>query len=231
MIAPPSPRLIHSPTLPRNHRPFALADAGACDRKTAFLTGKCAGVLSMPSTLTSMLLPHDKFSIQPRLHPNGSVAWYPQLQVLLLGCPRFPTGQPRRLVTAGCLPLATGQQHRLLLGPPPAFPRLQQDLQPPHGPAGDLHSKGARLIVSTAAVGGCSGPTPMRAQLCPKAEPHPRNASVLVNYAPFFAEGGESYAIRASASSTQKLLMFEFFGTRSPCGGRDLCLHGSAVFF
>jgi hypothetical protein len=48
--------------------------------------------------------------------------------------------------------------------------------------------------------------------LCPKAQRLSSNSNVLVNYAPFFAEGGESYSVRAAASDAKKEIMKEFFG-------------------
>lgn len=128
-----------------------------CERRTGFRDGRCAGVISMPSTMTSMLHPDQKYTIDflagwkssdPKARPDAY--WGRRL--------RFPGS------------------HRV----------WNWDTQ--------------RLEDCTST-------------LCPKAEAHSTKQGVLVNYAPFFAEGGESYAIRGDTAPKQKELMQLLFGT------------------
>lgn len=107
-----------------------------CDRKTAFPTGRCAGVISMPGTLTELLKEGGKYAPPPELRmdsvlPEG--AYWGRRKV-------FPGS--RRVVdwTTAELPLVD-----------------------------------------------CVG------DLCPLAKDG-------INYAPFFAEGGESYALNGRQS-------------------------------
>ena len=53
-----------------------LVNGEKCDRKTAFPTGRCAMVLSMPGTLTNMLRNGGKYAPRPRTNENtGEVVW------------------------------------------------------------------------------------------------------------------------------------------------------------
>jgi len=140
-----------------------------CDRRKAMAAGRCAGVISMPGTMTKMLLPWDRggsTSPQPRFDersysdvdydPRGNLTW--QVQT------------------------ATGEHWGRRL----RFPGSTK-----------LYDHSRRELVNCTPV------------VCPKAIPH-SSGEVLVNYAPFFAEGGESYAIRATAASQKKEIMFDF---------------------
>eukprot|EP00730_Choanoeca_flexa_P017682 TRINITY_DN8547_c0_g1_i2.p1 TRINITY_DN8547_c0_g1~~TRINITY_DN8547_c0_g1_i2.p1 ORF type:complete len:1147 (+),score=180.38 TRINITY_DN8547_c0_g1_i2:51-3491(+) len=140
---------------PVGSNPYAK---GKCDRKTAFPTGKCAGLLSMPGTMNNLLLPDGSYTIEPRRFPNGTLEWYPS--------------------TAG------GYWGRRIIFP------------------------GSNMVYDW----DDGGLKPCTAELCPKAKSHSRQPNVLVNHAPFFAEGGESYSVRAAASDAKKTIMKEFFG-------------------
>jgi serine/threonine protein kinase len=52
--------------------PTQLANGEKCDRRTAFVTGRCAMVLSMPGTLTSMLLESGSNAPRDRLDESGN---------------------------------------------------------------------------------------------------------------------------------------------------------------
>lgn len=52
-----------------------------CDRKTAFPTGRCAGVVSMPGTLTNMLKEDGKYAPRPRIGDDGTVLWKPGMDL------------------------------------------------------------------------------------------------------------------------------------------------------
>mmetsp|Transcript_29112 Transcript_29112/g.58129 ORF Transcript_29112/g.58129 Transcript_29112/m.58129 type:complete len:1070 (-) Transcript_29112:185-3394(-) len=107
-----------------------------CDRKSAFPTGRCAGVISMPGTLTNLLSENDSYSIPPEY-------------------------------------------------------RLSSALEP-----GQYHGRRARFPGSTKVVDWKIGGMPLvdcRGAVCPLAEDG-------INYAPFFAEGGESYALNGRQS-------------------------------
>mmetsp|Transcript_57596 Transcript_57596/g.166724 ORF Transcript_57596/g.166724 Transcript_57596/m.166724 type:complete len:1331 (-) Transcript_57596:116-4108(-) len=136
--------------------PYAI---GSCDRRSAFRTGKCAGVISMPGSLNGMLLPLNAGgSNSPRrVDENGTVVWTPA-------------------TTSG---VYWGRRKVF-----PGTPRV--------------------LDFETGTLRECD------TDLCPKAIRHP-DTGKLVNYVPFFAEGGESYAIRESSSEKKKELMWTLF--------------------
>jgi hypothetical protein len=136
---------------------------GKCDRRTAFPTGKCAGVLSMPGTMTGLLLPDGKYAIQPRTEFNSTL---------------------NETVTVWEPPLTDGKVY----GQRFRFP-------------------GSALVFNEA-TGDLETCT---AQLCPKGTLS-RDGTELINYAPFFAEGGESYAVRGGAPQLKKNIMAQFFG-------------------
>jgi len=132
------------------------------------MAGRCAGVISMPGTMTKMLLPWDQGGLtapQPRFDgrwytdagydSRGNLTWQVQ------------TGSEEHW----------GRRLR--------FPGSTKVYDP-----------------STDQLVAC---TQVR---CPKAVRHSTSGE-LVNYAPFFAEGGESYAIRATAPSQKKDIMFD----------------------
>lgn len=68
---------------------------------------------------------------------------------------------------------------------------------------------------------------PCTRELCPHAVESSKLQGTLINYAPFFAEGGESYSIRAGAPESKREVMQDFFGwlstlpvTRLPLSGQ-----------
>jgi len=109
---------------------------GKCDRKTAFPTGRCAGVISMPGTMTSLLLEGGKYAPPPDLRMDDA--------------------------------LAEGEYW----GRRKVFPGSRRVL--------NWNKKGRPLE-------DCEG------SICP----HSKEG---VNYAPFFSEGGESYALNGRQS-------------------------------
>eukprot|EP00808_Paulinella_micropora_P018061 g22921.t1 len=131
-----------------------------CHRQSAFKAGRCAGVLSMPGTMTSMLRPwdHGGSNSPRRTNVNGTVIWTPE---------------------------NVGGKH---WGRRMRFP-------------GSTHvwDRSVDALV------------PCNKNLCPKALPHSADPSVLVNYAGFFAEGGEAYAIRKTAAQLKKEVAFTLF--------------------
>lgn len=137
-----------------------------CDRKSAMRTGRCAGVISMPGTMTKLLKPWDRggtYAPQPRYASDGSLAWEVAANGSYWG---------RRKVFPG-----------------------SAVVEDPSGV----------LVNCTRA-------------LCPKAVAHPRTGQ-LVNYAPFFAEGGEAYALRGGSPTSKKDILwglFRWFGTLPP---------------
>ena len=52
-----------------------LKNGEKCDRKTAFPTGRCAMVISMPGTLTSMLLDTGSRAPKDRVNEQGETVW------------------------------------------------------------------------------------------------------------------------------------------------------------
>ncbi|EGD77131.1 TK protein kinase [Salpingoeca rosetta] len=147
-----------------------LATTGKCDRKTAFPTGRCAGVLSMPGTLTQLLLPDGKYSINVQ---RDGEKWQPDTTNGYWG---------RRL----------------------RFP----------GSEWVYNEEKGQLDICTA-------------KLCPKGLESSTTPGKIINYAPFFAEGGESYSIRSGTAASKKEVMQDFFGwlstlpvTRLPLSGQ-----------
>eukprot|EP01147_Barroeca_monosierra_P005467 gene5467-7168_t len=148
-----------------------LKEFGTCNRLTAFRTGRCAGVLSMPSTLTQMLLPDGAHSISVL---RDNTFWQPKL------------GTDEHW----------GRRIR--------FPGSDVVYNP-----------------ETKQLERCTR------KLCPKAILSEKIEGLLINYAPFFPEGGESYAIRGTTSANQTSVMLDLFGwlstlpvTRLPLSGQ-----------
>ena len=114
------------------------AAGGDCDRKTAFPTGRCAGVISMPGTLTKLLQEGGEYAPPPELRMDSVL----------------PEGAywGRRKVFPGS--------------------RKVVDWMTPGHPLVDCADS---------------------ADTCP----HAKNG---INYAPFFSEGGESYALNGRQS-------------------------------
>lgn len=52
---------------------------------------------------------------------------------------------------------------------------------------------------------------PCTPENCPKSKPHPHKEGELVQFASFFAEGGEAYSINGAATSEQKELLWSLF--------------------
>jgi gamma-aminobutyric acid type B receptor len=127
---------------------------GKCDRKTAFPTGKCAGVISMPGTMTKLLGAN-----------GGKYA-------------------PGHLPTASEYDETSGVSY---WGRRTKFP-------------------GSTKVWNRATntLDTCTS------ELCPKSRPHPSDPAVLVNYAPYFPEGGESYALRAGSKGKKTEMILSF---------------------
>jgi len=127
-----------------------------CSRKTAFPTGRCAGVISMPGTMNNLLLDGGKFAVKPRKDPNNST------NVWRAGW-NLEKGEywGRRAVFPG--------------------------------------SRKVQQWVGGTSLVDCDQNT------CPHAKDN-------VNYAPFFSEGGEAYALNGRQSKqTSKDVMFDLF--------------------
>jgi len=138
--------------------PEQVAGGVKCSRKTAFPTGRCAGTISMPGTLTKMLVPGKSLTIA---NTSFMAANYTDPESDLYWGRRYP------------------------------FPGSERVLNR-----------------ATGAIEPCT------AELCPSAKPRPTAAQPgrLVNFAPFFSEGGESYALRGSAAAESKEVMRDLFG-------------------
>ena len=108
-----------------------------CDRKTAFKTGRCAGVISMPGTMTNLLKEGGKYAPPPEVRMDDEV----------LGEDEY---WGRRKIFPGS--------------------RMVIDWNKPDRPLVECND-----------------------EICPLN----RNS---INYAPFFAEGGESYALNGQQS-------------------------------
>jgi len=125
-----------------------------CDRKTAFKTGRCAGVISMPGTMTNLLKEGGKYAPPPEERMDAEVLSKDEYW-------------GRRKVFPGS---------RMVL---------------------DWNKPGRPLVE-------CND------ELCPLS----RNG---INYAPFFAEGGESYALNGQQSKPAATAamwdMFTWFAT------------------
>lgn len=139
-----------------------------CDRRKAMKAGRCAGVISMPGTMTKMLLPWDA---------GGSTAPQPRFDGRWYTDAAYDTGGNLTWQARTASGEHWGRRIR--------FPGSTKVY--------DLSS--GQLVTCTPVT-------------CPKAITHSTSAA-LVNYAPFFAEGGESYAIRATAPSQKKDIMFD----------------------
>jgi len=154
-----------------------LAKGEKCDRKSAFPTGRCPMVISMPGTLTSFILPDAKRSPKDRVDEvTGEVIWSIEDQ-----------------------PLGPGGTHwgRRAVFPGSEFVESYEDLD----------ENGIPRLVS-----------------CKKAGKACANG---VNYASFFAEGGEAYALngRQSKQSTRDV-MWDVFTWLSELPATQLPLSG-----
>lgn len=182
-----------------------LANGQKCDRKTAFPQGRCAMVISMPGTLTKMLLDGAKYAPQKRVNEtSGEVLW--DINDMELGDKASYWG--RR-------------------APFPGSTIVQKwDAQ-----------AGYPLV-------GCQANP---AQYCPHAstpegtttsQPIQRNETGLaqdsiqynhyINFAPFFAEGGEAYALNGrQAKPGARNVMWTLFTWLSELPETALPLSGS----
>jgi len=151
---------LHRRFLRSSNCPDQVAAGERCHRKPAMQAGRCAGVISMPGTMTRMLKPWDaggSWAPQPRYASDGvTVQW--QVQNASDG-----TYWGRRT----------------------KFP-------------------GSAKVYANGVLQDCTK------SLCPKASEQDSQGT-LINYAPFFAEGGEAYAMRAGSPARKKDLMFSMF--------------------
>ena len=130
-----------------------------CDRKKAMMSGRCAGVISMPGTMTRLLKPWNRggsYAPQPRVDStSGNITWQVQTS----------TGE------------YWGRRIRF-----PGSTRVYD------------HATRALVACTTSS--------------CPKALRHSVTGE-LVNYAPYFAEGGEAYSIRRGIAPRKTDAMFD----------------------
>lgn len=156
--------------------PEQLENGKDCDRRTAWTTGRCAMVISMPGTLTSMLLDTGSRAPENRTDEDGNVVWSVRDQ-----------------------PLGPGGAH---WGRRARFPgsRFVQDWE----------TKGEGRLLSCADEGSC-----------------PMADSDGINYAPFFAEGGEAYALNGRQSKpSARDVMWDVFAWMSELPVSKLPLSG-----
>lgn len=158
-----------------------LANGQKCDRKSAFPTGRCPMVISMPGTLTSFIIPNAKRAPKDRVDEvTGEILWSIDEQ-----------------------PLGPGGTH---WGRRAVFPgsKVVEDYD-------DLDENGIPNLVS------CNGSD----KACPNA------GANGVNFASFFAEGGEAYALngRQSKQSTRSV-MWDVFTWLSELPATQLPLSG-----
>ena len=155
-----------------------LANGEKCDRKTAFPTGRCAMVISMPGTLTNMLRNGGKYAPRPRTDDNtGEVVWDVNDQ-----------------------PLGEGGTYWGRRAPMPGSSIVQ-----------DWSTKGYPLV-------SCQD---SNNNFCPLAD------SDGINFAPFFAEGGEAYALNGRQSKpAARTIMWDMFTWLSELPVTELPLSG-----
>ena len=154
-----------------------LTNGEKCDRKSAFPTGRCAMVISMPGTLTSMLLENGSRSPKDRYDEFGNVTWSIRDQ---------PVG-------------ADGTYW----GRRAPFPgsKLVQSWDRSEG----------RTLMSCDEDGDA----------CPLADANG------INYAPFFSEGGEAYALNGRQSKpSARTVMWDVFAWLSELPVTALPLSG-----
>jgi hypothetical protein len=154
-----------------------LAKGEKCDRKTAFPTGRCAMVISMPGTLTKMLLDGAKYAPVPRIDQSTSeVEWDINNE-----------------------PLGGGGSYWGRRAPFPGSAVVQKwDAE-----------EGYPMVECTENESNC----PL--------------ADNGINYAPFFAEGGEAYAINGRQSKpSARRIMWDLFTWLSELPVTELPLSG-----
>jgi len=132
-----------------------IANGAKCDRKTAFRTGRCPMVVSMPGTLTKMLLPNASYAPEDRLD-----GWSVQNQTLL--------------------------NNESYWGRRSRFP-------------------GSKSVQSWNKNNDMTELVPCQRDICPSA------GEDLVNYAPYFPEGGEAYALSGRSSTSMQSIMWDMF--------------------
>ena len=155
-----------------------LANGEKCDRKTAFPTGRCAMVISMPGTLTNMLRNGGKYAPLPRMDENtGEVVWDVNDQ-----------------------PLGEGGTYWGRRAPMPGSSIVQ-----------DWSTEGYPLV-------SCQDSDD---NICPLAD------ADGINFAPFFAEGGEAYALNGRQSKpAARTIMWDMFTWLSELPVTELPLSG-----
>jgi len=141
-----------------------------CSRKSAFQTGRCPMVVSMPGTLTKMLLYNASYA--PRDRIDG---WSVQNQALLNGNGTGYWGRRARF------PGSTYVQS------------WDTDNNNSNKNNNDNNNNNSPELV------------PCQRDNCPLA------GDDLVNYAPFFSEGGEAYALNGRSSSPVQNIMWDMF--------------------
>lgn len=150
-----------------------LAQGQKCDRKTAFPTGRCAMVISMPGTLTSMIW--NKGSRAPKnRYDNSTIVWSISEQ-----------------------PLGHNGRYWGRRAPFPGSTMVQSWDR----------TKGRPLV-------------PCDSHSCPLAD------SNGVNYAPFFAEGGEAYSLNGHSKSSSQTVMWDVFAWFAELPATKLPLSG-----
>ena len=132
-----------------------IANGGKCDRKAAFRTGRCPMVVSMPGTLTRMLLYNASYAPEDRLD-----GWSVQNQALFNNTSYW------------------GRRSR--------FP-------------------GSKFVQSWEKNNDMTELVRCQRDNCPLA------GADLVNYAPFFPEGGEAYALSGRSSPSMQSIMWDMF--------------------
>ena len=148
------------------HTGVPSSTVGRCNRKTAFPTGRCAGVISMPGTMNS-LLGGGKYRVDEATNPINT------------------TG------------LEGGHWGRRI-----RFPGSSKVLD-----------KATNTLVDCTTTS------------CPKATPLV-GSSQLVNFVPFFSEGGEAYSIRGATSERKKEVVVDFLSWLSTLPLNDVPLSG-----
>ena len=155
-----------------------LANGEKCDRKTAFPTGRCAMVISMPGTLTNMLRNGGKYAPLPRTDENtGEIVWDVNDQ-----------------------PLGEDGTYWGRRAPMPGSSIVQ-----------DWSTEGYPLV-------SCLDSDD---NVCPLAD------ADGINFAPFFAEGGEAYALNGRQSKpAARTIMWDMFTWLSELPVTELPLSG-----
>jgi len=168
--------------LASNCQPTCIASGECtCDRKKDFKDGRCAGVLSMPSTMTQLLEPGGKLSIVPR-PLDGGAEWHPGMNTTgrKFWYPGVNENRSFEEAVAGADNTYWGRRARM-----PGTHVVWDHVTP------------GTLVKCTKSN-------------CPKAVSDPLS-NELINFAAYFSEGGEAYAMRASSDETKKTMLWDLF--------------------